>query len=75
MNIYLRLNNAAPGKLLKSFETWVKKYRALRNKEEQETDIIIFNTDYLEAMDQWIAMLNNHKALKINNKDKAEALR
>ena len=46
----------------------------MRN-EEQETGTIVQDTDYLEAMDQWLAMLDDHEASKTNNKDQVEALR
>src|SRR5271154_6136682 len=55
--------------------TWVKMHRALHNEEEQETGTIVPDTDYLEAMDQWIAILDDHEALKASNKDETEALR
>jgi hypothetical protein len=75
MNVHLRLDNTTPGKLLGPSGTWVKKHRALRNKEEQETGTSVPDTDYLEAMDQWLAVLDDHEALKANNKDQVEALR
>jgi hypothetical protein len=75
MNVHLRLNNATPGKLLGPSGTWVKKHRALRNEEEQETGTLIPDTDYLEAMDQWLAVLDDHEALKTNNKDQIKAVR
>src|SRR5436305_12722185 len=53
----------------------VRKHRALRNEEEQETGTIVSDTDYLEAMDQWIAMLDDHEGLKASNKEETEALR
>jgi hypothetical protein len=50
MNITLRLDNTTLIKLLRPFSAWIKKYRALRNKEEQETGIIVPDTDYLETI-------------------------
>jgi hypothetical protein len=50
MNVYLRLDNTTPGKLLRPSGTWVKKHRTLRNEEEQETGTIVPDTDYLEVM-------------------------
>jgi hypothetical protein len=41
MNVHLRLDNTSPGKLLGPSGTWVKKHRALRNEEEQETGTIV----------------------------------
>ena len=75
MNVHLRLDNTTPTKLLGPSGTWVKQHRALRNEEEQETGTIVPDTDYLEAMDQWIAILDDHEALKASNKDETEALR
>ena len=75
MNVHLRLDNTTPSKLLGPSWTWVKRHRALRNEEEQETGAIVPGTDYLEAMDQWIAVLDDHEALKASNKDETEALR
>jgi hypothetical protein len=47
----------------------------LRNEEEQETGTVIPHTDYLEAIDEWIIVLDDQEALKASNKDEAEALR
>ena len=68
MNVHLRLDNTTPTKLLGPSGTWVKQHRALRNEEEQETGTIVPDTDYLEAMDQWLAVLDDHEALKIKNR-------
>jgi hypothetical protein len=75
MNVHLRLDNTIPTKLLGPSGTWVKKHRALRNKGEQETGTVIPHTDYLEAVDQWITVLDDHEALKASNKDEIETLR
>ena len=75
LNVTLRLDNTTPGKLLGPSGAWVKKHRALRNEEEQETGTIVPDTDYLEAMDQWITVIDDHEALKTNNKEQVEALR
>jgi len=50
MNVTLRLDNTTPTKLLGPSGTWVKKHRALRDEEEQETDTIVPDTQYPEAM-------------------------
>jgi hypothetical protein len=75
MNVTLRLDNTTPAKLLGPSGAWVKKHRALRNEEEQETGTIVPDTDYLEAMDQWVAVIDDYEALKTNNKDQVEAQR
>jgi hypothetical protein len=75
MNVHLRLDNTTPTKLLGPSGAWVKKHRALRNEEEQETGTVMPHTDYLEAMDQWIVVLDDQEALKASNKDETETLR
>lgn len=75
MNVTLRLDNSTPGKLIGPSGSWVKKHRALRNDEEQETGTIVPDTDYLEAMDQWLSVIDDHEALKTNSKEELESAR
>ena len=58
MNIQQRRDHSNPSKLLGPSGSWVKEWRAVREKEEKESGTIPRDGDFPEAMDQWILIIN-----------------
>ena len=58
MNIQQRRDHSNPSKLLGPSGSWVKEWRAVREKEEKESGTIPRDGDFPEAMDQWLLIIN-----------------
>jgi len=58
MNIQQHRDHSNPSKLLGPSGSWVKEWRAVREREEKESGTIPRDGDFPEAMDQWLLIID-----------------
>ena len=63
-----------PMRVLGKNGKWVVTHRKLREGQELETGTVIQETDYLQAMDDWVQILNDWEVVRSGRKTE-EALR
>ncbi len=74
LNLEHSLDVKDPMRLLGKSGKWVLNHRKLREGQELETGTVIQETDYLQAMDDWVQVLTDWEAVRSGRKTE-EAVR